>query len=568
MASPDRDWLSHLGRHPRVAPYSGRSVTRRADMPSDAATYCVENFEPRPPQELVCTVCKGVYRDPVEGPCRHVFCSICINGWLAVGTIPGTGSCPLCRREMSASQVVPVVPLVNNMIARLTIRCPNRETGCSAKVALESLNHHLETCEFGRVLCPNCEAPMSTSAMPAHWRECVALQQPLMRCTSDCCFSLFSERQRDHNCIHEMRIYINSLEQTRDMLRHQIDHTLQCLSQLQSQIRELAARVETCAGRLRELTPAPSLPKSSGRGTYQWEYTQDSRLPSWRQLNSTTSSDSRASESLPSGRRALLSAPGPSSSSWGLPADFPFSILEPQEEEPVQHCASAFKLFPNDNPTARLFHDTDGPYCRSHFKNTTPPETSAIDAGAPGPTRVSFSTPSSALRTARKPQLTFEFGVEQSSQPPLPRSQSHSAFRVAPTLTSTSTRLSVPTVSEMLAAGAPLPATPPASSNAAALAGAHTSTATIDLATGYSLEHHLYSRVSDRWYPPSTASFSMHADDVASSHRALPPAHRPQRSSAADAVMEHGQHGGGHLSSFMRQLWESGKRYDGTNSPG
>ncbi|XP_070392953.1 TNF receptor-associated factor 6-like isoform X2 [Dermacentor albipictus] len=495
MASPDRDWLSHLGRHPRVAPYSGRSVTRRADMPSDAATYCVENFEPRPPQELVCTVCKGVYRDPVEGPCRHVFCSICINGWLAVGTIPGTGSCPLCRREMSASQVVPVVPLVNNMIARLTIRCPNRETGCSAKVALESLNHHLETCEFGRVLCPNCEAPMSTSAMPAHWRECVALQQPLMRCTSDCCFSLFSERQRDHNCIHEMRIYINSLEQTRDMLRHQIDHTLQCLSQLQSQIRELAARVETCAGRLRELTPAPSLPK-------------------------------------------------------------------------VQHCASAFKLFPNDNPTARLFHDTDGPYCRSHFKNTTPPETSAIDAGAPGPTRVSFSTPSSALRTARKPQLTFEFGVEQSSQPPLPRSQSHSAFRVAPTLTSTSTRLSVPTVSEMLAAGAPLPATPPASSNAAALAGAHTSTATIDLATGYSLEHHLYSRVSDRWYPPSTASFSMHADDVASSHRALPPAHRPQRSSAADAVMEHGQHGGGHLSSFMRQLWESGKRYDGTNSPG
>ncbi|KAH7951945.1 hypothetical protein HPB52_015625 [Rhipicephalus sanguineus] len=134
MASSGRDWLGNLPLQTMAASSSSRSATRRAEMPTDLAVYSVENFEPRPPQELVCTVCRGVYREPVECPCRHVFCSICIHGWLAYSASPGSGSCPLCRREMTVSQVVPVVPLVNNMIAHLTVRCPNREAGCIAKV--------------------------------------------------------------------------------------------------------------------------------------------------------------------------------------------------------------------------------------------------------------------------------------------------------------------------------------------------------------------------------------------------------------------------------------------------
>ncbi|XP_049272051.1 TNF receptor-associated factor 6 [Rhipicephalus sanguineus] len=246
-----------------AASSSSRSATRRAEMPTDLAVYSVENFEPRPPQELVCTVCRGVYREPVECPCRHVFCSICIHGWLAYSASPGSGSCPLCRREMTVSQVVPVVPLVNNMIAHLTVRCPNREAGCIAKMTLESVNHHLETCEFNRALCPDCGAQMRASELSSHQLE--QCSKRLVRCTRGCCFSLLAERQRDHNCIYEMRNYISSLEQTRDMLRHQLDHTLQCLSRLQRQIRELAVRVEACAVRVRELGAAPSAQRAHMR---------------------------------------------------------------------------------------------------------------------------------------------------------------------------------------------------------------------------------------------------------------------------------------------------------------
>ncbi|KAH7945260.1 hypothetical protein HPB49_008728 [Dermacentor silvarum] len=117
-----------------ATPSPSRGATWGTEMPSEPAAYSVENFEPSPPQELVCTVCRGVYRDPVECPCRHVFCSTCIRDWLGRDMSPGSHSCPICRREISMSQVVPVVPLVTNMIARLTVRCPNRDTGCTAKV--------------------------------------------------------------------------------------------------------------------------------------------------------------------------------------------------------------------------------------------------------------------------------------------------------------------------------------------------------------------------------------------------------------------------------------------------
>ncbi|XP_075547414.1 RING finger protein 151-like [Dermacentor variabilis] len=121
--------------HPTAAASASRSATTwRAEWPTDPALYSVENFEPRPPQELVCTVCLGVYRNPVECPCRHVFCSDCINGWLANSNGFGGASCPVCRRGVAAFQLVPVLPLVSNMIARLTVRCPNRDAGCTAKV--------------------------------------------------------------------------------------------------------------------------------------------------------------------------------------------------------------------------------------------------------------------------------------------------------------------------------------------------------------------------------------------------------------------------------------------------
>ncbi|KAH7977804.1 hypothetical protein HPB49_003679 [Dermacentor silvarum] len=116
-------------------------------MPADPVFYSAENFEPRPDQELVCTVSRGVFRDPVERPSHHVFYSICIPGRLPMGT--------LCPREISVSQLVPAVPLVANMIARLNVRCPRGGEGCPVKVHMDSLKHHLDSSESRNALCPD-----------------------------------------------------------------------------------------------------------------------------------------------------------------------------------------------------------------------------------------------------------------------------------------------------------------------------------------------------------------------------------------------------------------------------
>ncbi|XP_075547588.1 uncharacterized protein LOC142582051 isoform X2 [Dermacentor variabilis] len=260
MDSSESDGFSDSPAHSPAAPSSNRSTTRRADMPIEPAAFAVENFEPRPPEELVCTVCRGVYRDPVECPCRHVFCHNCIRDWLARGSSPGSGSCPMCRQEISASQVVPVVPLVTNMIARLTVRCPNRETGCKAKVAMGSLNCHMDTCQFRRVQCADCAAPMVASELFRHQRE--SCSKRMVRCRRDCGLSLRADTERDHDCIRQMRDYITTLEGTLDMLRQQMEYTLQHLSHVNRQMRQITARMEAFWARQPEEPEAPTTPRT------------------------------------------------------------------------------------------------------------------------------------------------------------------------------------------------------------------------------------------------------------------------------------------------------------------
>lgn len=244
------DWSTESNAD-STSSYSTTSLTAyrntwRSQMPLDPAVYTVENFEPRPNQELVCTVCRGVYREPVECPCRHVFCGDCIRGWLTRG---GTGNCPMCRRSATLWQLVPVVPLVSNMIARLTVRCPNRQSGCYAKVALESLNRHVDTCEYRQVPCPECGSAQRACELTKHRRE--RCPKRMVHCTRDCGFSLPADRAREHSCVREMRNYINTLERTRNCLRQQLDQSHRNTRRLEKELRDLRA-VATARSKARE----------------------------------------------------------------------------------------------------------------------------------------------------------------------------------------------------------------------------------------------------------------------------------------------------------------------------
>ncbi|KAH8034091.1 hypothetical protein HPB51_020108 [Rhipicephalus microplus] len=90
-------------------------------MLTHSAVCLVDNFDPRPPPALVCRLCQGVLRDPVECACayRNVFCSSCITHLIAdAPTI-----CATCYTKMTTSLLVPVVAIVVDMIAKQKVRC-------------------------------------------------------------------------------------------------------------------------------------------------------------------------------------------------------------------------------------------------------------------------------------------------------------------------------------------------------------------------------------------------------------------------------------------------------------
>ena len=92
--------------------------------------------------ELICCICTCILEDPVESPCRHVFCSTCIKTWLS-----SQKSCPHCRAPVHKKDLKSVVPLLKNIISKQRIYCDNKAEGCPEIVSLERLPSHAAVCQ-------------------------------------------------------------------------------------------------------------------------------------------------------------------------------------------------------------------------------------------------------------------------------------------------------------------------------------------------------------------------------------------------------------------------------------
>lgn len=200
------------------------------ELPADPLLYSVDNFDPRPSEELVCTVCRGVFRQPVECPCRHVFCRSCIGQWLQLQT-----SCPVCRQETVPSSIVPVLPLVSNLVARLTTRCPN--SGCEKKMSLEHLQRHAKNCEWRRLQCPDCENHFRADAFTEHRRD--RCPRRLVRCSAQCGFDVRAEELPIHDCCTEMKHRIADLQKQKTLLDAELQQSQRRIRDMQNELHAL-----------------------------------------------------------------------------------------------------------------------------------------------------------------------------------------------------------------------------------------------------------------------------------------------------------------------------------------
>ena len=103
----------------------------------------VDRFPGEVDLELVCCICTGVLEDPVESPCRHVFCSRCVKPW-----VDKNSTCPQCRGTTYQKDLKPVLPILKNIINKQKICCEYKENGCGKVVTIDALQRHLEMCSF------------------------------------------------------------------------------------------------------------------------------------------------------------------------------------------------------------------------------------------------------------------------------------------------------------------------------------------------------------------------------------------------------------------------------------
>merc|ERR1719167_501627 len=98
-------------------------------------------------EDFICTICTGVFKDPVQGTCEHAFCHHCITNWLLQNN-----SCPIDRKFLSFPELKPVPRYFKNIIEKLVISCKYTRYGCKFEVPLENEseleNHQDSNCDF------------------------------------------------------------------------------------------------------------------------------------------------------------------------------------------------------------------------------------------------------------------------------------------------------------------------------------------------------------------------------------------------------------------------------------
>ncbi|XP_020385577.2 V(D)J recombination-activating protein 1 [Rhincodon typus] len=89
-------------------------------------------------QSVSCQVCEHLLADPVQSPCKHLFCRTCILKCIAV-----LGKyCPVCRFPCGPKEFLSPVKSFINVLNSLVLKCP--VTDCEMEVRLGEYSNHAQ----------------------------------------------------------------------------------------------------------------------------------------------------------------------------------------------------------------------------------------------------------------------------------------------------------------------------------------------------------------------------------------------------------------------------------------
>ncbi|KAH9504010.1 hypothetical protein Btru_067539 [Bulinus truncatus] len=197
----------------------------------EMSRYNVSLFLPAPDDELLCGICMNVLDKPLETPCRHVFCTDCIHK-----AVMEQQKCPLCRKKCKKSMLKDVLPLVQNLINKLTMKCSNLKNGCLAPIKMEYYLDHLEKCDFAMIRCcyKECSVQMLRKELEEHEKNECFYRHRL--CDKGCGLMLAKSEAEKHDCLTALVSLVKDLKEEKASMMKKLDDMETKLSVIHAEI--------------------------------------------------------------------------------------------------------------------------------------------------------------------------------------------------------------------------------------------------------------------------------------------------------------------------------------------
>src|SRR6266487_4502760 len=109
--------------------------------------FDIEIFIGEVDNNLICSICAGVFEDPVQLDCDHTFCKRCISSWFK----RNHNTCPIDRNFVPKSMqrnLKSATRTVKNIINGLKVKCIYEIQGCNCHIQLETRESHVLQCKF------------------------------------------------------------------------------------------------------------------------------------------------------------------------------------------------------------------------------------------------------------------------------------------------------------------------------------------------------------------------------------------------------------------------------------
>ncbi|XP_059824977.1 E3 ubiquitin/ISG15 ligase TRIM25-like [Hypanus sabinus] len=134
-------------------------------------------------EELTCSVCLGLFQDPVALPCQHSFCAKCINDAWKTSKTPSGVSCPQCRQTFKPRPKLVKNHTLQNIVEKYNRHPPVAAT--SAQTVPVMCEYCIDTPTQAVKTCLKCETSFCSRHLQPHLTKQIYKNHNLIKPTAD-----------------------------------------------------------------------------------------------------------------------------------------------------------------------------------------------------------------------------------------------------------------------------------------------------------------------------------------------------------------------------------------------